>query len=94
MRGVGEDIRVPIHVFGPETHITAVVPMALGLTQIGDTPQFGDVPAAAPKVLPDYTVQHIFLSFSRNVSSESVALINKHLCYQKLKTVTTACGVQ
>jgi ATP citrate (pro-S)-lyase len=51
MRGVGEDIRVPIHVFGPETHITAVVPMALGLTQIGDTPQFGDVPAAAPKVL-------------------------------------------
>jgi ATP citrate (pro-S)-lyase len=31
MRDVGESTGVPIEVFGPETHITAVVPMALGL---------------------------------------------------------------
>lgn len=31
MREVGETLGVPIYVFGPETHITAIVPMALGL---------------------------------------------------------------
>ncbi|KDO33934.1 hypothetical protein SPRG_01813 [Saprolegnia parasitica CBS 223.65] len=31
MRETGESTGVPIHVFGPETHITAIVPMALGL---------------------------------------------------------------
>ncbi|CAN0385928.1 unnamed protein product, partial [Discosporangium mesarthrocarpum] len=30
MRETGQAIGVPIKVFGPETHITAVVPMALG----------------------------------------------------------------
>ncbi|KAF1787032.1 ATP-citrate synthase, citrate-binding domain [Phytophthora cactorum] len=33
MREVGEATGVPIEVFGPETHITAVVPMALGLVE-------------------------------------------------------------
>ncbi len=31
MKACGESINIPIHVFGPETHITAIVPMALGL---------------------------------------------------------------
>lgn len=31
MREVGETTGVPVNVFGPETHITAIVPMALGL---------------------------------------------------------------
>ncbi len=31
MKACGDSIGVPIHVFGPETHITAIVPMALGL---------------------------------------------------------------
>lgn len=29
MRELGDNLGVPIHVFGPETHITAIVPMAL-----------------------------------------------------------------
>lgn len=29
MRDLGDNLGVPIHVFGPETHITAIVPMAL-----------------------------------------------------------------
>lgn len=33
MREVGEAVGVPIEVFGPETHITAIVPMALGLVE-------------------------------------------------------------
>ncbi|KZT20946.1 ATP-citrate synthase [Neolentinus lepideus HHB14362 ss-1] len=31
MRLLGESLGVPIHVFGPETHITAIVPLALGV---------------------------------------------------------------
>lgn len=32
MRDTGTDIGVPIHVYGPDTHITAIVPMALGMS--------------------------------------------------------------
>jgi ATP citrate (pro-S)-lyase len=32
MRDLGLKIGVPIHVYGPRTHITAIVPLALGLT--------------------------------------------------------------
>ena len=31
-----------IKIFGPETHITAVVPLALGLEKLQDFPQFDD----------------------------------------------------
>ncbi|TDH72157.1 hypothetical protein CCR75_009807 [Bremia lactucae] len=34
MREVGEATGVPIEVFGPETHITAIVPMALGIVEM------------------------------------------------------------
>jgi ATP citrate (pro-S)-lyase len=30
MREIGASLGVPIHVFGPETHMTAIVSMALG----------------------------------------------------------------
>lgn len=30
MREVGSSLGIPIHVFGPETHMTAIVGMALG----------------------------------------------------------------
>lgn len=30
MREVGASLGIPIHVFGPETHMTAIVSMALG----------------------------------------------------------------
>ena len=36
MRLLGEDLGVPIHVFGPETHITDIVPLALGLKKLED----------------------------------------------------------
>ena len=34
MRELGETLGIDIHVFGPETHITAIVPMALGLRAV------------------------------------------------------------
>jgi len=37
MREVGVNLGVPVHVFGPETHMTAVVSMALGKQPIPST---------------------------------------------------------
>ena len=31
MRLLGESLGIPIHVFGPDTHITEIVPLALGV---------------------------------------------------------------
>ena len=41
MREVGKNLGIPLHVFGPETHMTAIVGMALGTRPI---PQ--NIPAA------------------------------------------------
>lgn len=40
MRDVGIQLGVTIKVFGPETHITAVVPLALGLRDSSEIPEF------------------------------------------------------
>ena len=34
MRELGETLGVPLHVFGPETHMTAIVTMALGIREV------------------------------------------------------------
>ncbi|EDV27248.1 uncharacterized protein TRIADDRAFT_22398 [Trichoplax adhaerens] len=36
MRDLGTDLGVPLHVFGPETHMTAIVSMALGKQAVSD----------------------------------------------------------
>ena len=38
MREVGSTLGVPVHVFGPETHMTAIVAMALGQRAVPDLP--------------------------------------------------------
>lgn len=38
MREVGANLGIPVHVFGPETHMTAVVGMALGKRPIPSAP--------------------------------------------------------
>lgn len=40
MRDIGNLLGLPIHLYGPETHITAVVPLALGLRDARDYPEF------------------------------------------------------
>lgn len=40
MRQAGLDLGLPIHLYGPETHMTAVVPLALGLRDPRDFPEF------------------------------------------------------
>lgn len=39
MREVGSTLGVPVHVFGPETHMTAIVAMALGKSDIPNLPE-------------------------------------------------------
>ncbi|KAG8216625.1 citrate synthase-like protein [Butyriboletus roseoflavus] len=53
MRLLGESLGVPIRVFGPDTHITEIVPLALGIKPAKAAPI--SVPAtapASPKVVP------------------------------------------
>lgn len=54
MRDLGKTIGVPVHVYGPETHITAIVPLALGIKT--DDALVGRAPTVAgytaPKVSP------------------------------------------
>lgn len=40
MRNTADELGLPVHLYGPETHITAVVPLALGLRDAHDYPEF------------------------------------------------------
>ncbi len=40
MRITAEELGLPMHLYGPETHITAVVPLALGMRDAKDYPEF------------------------------------------------------
>ncbi len=42
MRETQVNTGLPIHIYGPETHITAIVPLALGLAKIEEFPEFDD----------------------------------------------------
>lgn len=42
MRQAANDAQLDVHIYGPETHITAIVPLALGLESPDDFPEFDD----------------------------------------------------
>lgn len=48
MRLLGESLGVPIKVYGPDTHITEIVPLALGIKGGSGKNQAHSVPATAP----------------------------------------------
>jgi ATP citrate (pro-S)-lyase len=48
MRETAQTTGLDIHIYGPETHVTAVVPLALGLAQLGDFPEFDDESHSMP----------------------------------------------
>lgn len=52
MRLLGEELGVPIHVYGPETHITDIVPLALGLKSSNDMVLHELGPTAPTSVQP------------------------------------------
>lgn len=49
MRQCATDTGLEIHIYGPETHATAIVPLSLGLTDLKDFPEFDD----PSKLLPE-----------------------------------------
>jgi ATP citrate (pro-S)-lyase len=51
MKATGESINVPIHVFGPETHITAIVPMALGIVDASGADEYTESVCPSPRTV-------------------------------------------
>ena len=47
MRDCATSTGLDIHIFGPETHATAIVPLALGLANLEDYPEFDAISSAA-----------------------------------------------
>ena len=53
MRQCATETGLEIHIYGPETHITAVVPLALGLEDVQNFPEFDDPANLAPSKKPN-----------------------------------------
>ena len=62
MKEVGQSLSIPIHVFGPETHMTAIVGMALNKTDIPKPSQ--PLFTTANFLLPNGNVLFFCLFFS------------------------------
>lgn len=67
MRELGDTLGVPIHVFGPETHMTAIVSMALGKRDIPRDPK--PMPTTANFLLPTASGMRASPAPSRRESS-------------------------
>jgi len=48
MRECANSTGLDMHIYGPETHVTAVVPLALGLAEPSDFPEFDEDSSSAP----------------------------------------------
>ena len=66
MRLLGESLGVPIHVYGPETHITAIVPIALGVKKASD---------AVPKSISQTPAAPVEAKEAAQDSDDSVQLV-------------------
>ncbi|XP_052812732.1 ATP-citrate synthase-like [Mya arenaria] len=73
MRELGNTLGVPIHVFGPETHMTAIVSMALGKRDIPHDPK--PLPTTANFLLPTDSGSGASPSPSRKSSSADLTKI-------------------
>lgn len=69
MKELGSTLGVPIHVYGPETHMTAIVSMALGKKDIPETPQ--PVQTTANFLLPGGTNMQRSPMSARKSSTDS-----------------------
>ena len=76
MRDVGKNLGIPLHVFGPETHMTAIVGMALGKRSIPAQVAGADQSTTANFLLPSSVscnddaahepIKMMFISFVSN----------------------------
>ncbi len=84
MRQTADDLGLPVHLYGPETHITAVVPLALGLRDAADYPEFDanqdnrNMMAATKGSSGDLAVENAVAPYASELSSTGSALLNQH----------------
>lgn len=76
MREVGANLGIPVHVFGPETHMTAVVGMALGKRPIpsASVVEFSTANFLLPGGQEDEVLQSREYLLFRNFSNPSSVL--------------------
>jgi ATP citrate (pro-S)-lyase len=89
MRITAEELGLPMHLYGPETHITAVVPLALGLRDPKDYPEFDAAqdnrnmiaatkgPAETSSAAADATAD-ASTNYASELSSNGSDLLNRH----------------
>ena len=53
MRQCANETGLDVHIYGPETHVTAIVPLALGLQDVKNFPQFDDPIWKTPSGVPE-----------------------------------------
>ncbi|KAI2804006.1 hypothetical protein BLOT_008146 [Blomia tropicalis] len=87
MRETGNTLGVPVHVFGPETHMTAIVAMALKRTEIPKLPE--SKLTTANFVLPSHMGTE---AFANNV--QSPAINTSSLAFPKLQSPTATRSVE
>lgn len=92
MRDLGDVLGVPIHVFGPETHITAIVPMALGAQATGLEEASG-APAVSTRSefsLIEQLVQPVSVSPASSGASRSASPVKRPGSTSNLSTTESA----
>ena len=65
------------HIYGPETHVTAIVPLALGLANVNEYPEFDDPATAMPAPFPRSQSTATLLTDSPVASSPKRARIGE-----------------
>ncbi|RWS08503.1 ATP-citrate synthase-like protein [Dinothrombium tinctorium] len=89
MREVGNILGVPVHVFGPETHMTAVVAMAMGKREIPEMPEPNVT--TANFLLPGSMAQNNNSELSSRTSSVTNGTTNK-TAEKDTKTTVSSFG--
>ena len=74
MRDVGKNLGIPLHVFGPETHMTAIVGMALGKRSVPAQVAGADQSTTANFLLPSSVSCTYVYGF--RASQSDICLIN------------------
>eukprot|EP01031_Cornospumella_fuschlensis_P038444 gene38444-46724_t len=85
MRITADELGLPMHLYGPETHITAVVPLALGLRDPKDYPEFDAaqdnrnmMAAAKGSSSADLSVLEHSAPYASELSASGSSLLNHH----------------
>ncbi|CAM1321921.1 ACLY (predicted) [Pycnogonum litorale] len=86
MREVGENLGIPMHVFGPETHMTSIVAMAMGKRDIPSLPEPSQT--TANFLLPGGMMQQSSSSSRSRLSTANITTSSEESVNRKLSGVS------